>query len=173
MHQRLLPKPQPPPKRDGQALRMQCQKELDRGPLTTPKLPLAVYCPLRNHCLLQNQGANHFWCNKHCFASIAYAVQRTAGSGTTDHPETTDHAAARTPDTHREQQSLRHCGPLRNGGAVTTSALHLWLCNHAICTPFLPHFYPLKGKMPRFYPIFPPFLPRCIYQFLHLRVKVG
>ena len=41
MHQRLLRKPQPPPKPGGQALRTQCKEQLDRGPLTTPKPPIA------------------------------------------------------------------------------------------------------------------------------------
>ena len=106
MHQRLLQKPQPPPKPGGQALRTQCKEQLDRGPLTTPKPPLTVYCTLRNHCPLRNQGANHFGCSTHCFASTVYAVQRTAGSGAIDHPETTDRAAARAPDTRRKRRSL-------------------------------------------------------------------
>ena len=43
-----------PSETGGQALRMQCKEQLDRGPLTTPKLLLVVYCTLQNHCPLQN-----------------------------------------------------------------------------------------------------------------------
>ena len=141
MHQRLLRKPQPPPKPGGQALRTQCKEQLDRGPLTTPKPPLAVYCTLRNRCPLRNQGANHFGRSKHCFASTAYAVQRTAGSGTTDHPETTDRAATRAPDTLRKRRSLRNCGTLQNGGGQSPRVQ--CACIYVITlvfTPFLPHF---------------------------------
>ena len=140
MHQRLLRKPQPPPKPRGQALRTQCKEQLDREPLTTPKLLLAVYCPLRNHCPLRNQGANHFGRNKHCFASTAYAVQRTAGSGTTDHPETTDRAAARAPDTRQKWRSLRNCGTLRNGGGQSP---RVQCARGYVITLFLPRFYPI------------------------------
>ena len=70
-------------------------------------------------------------------------MQRRAGSGTTDHPETTDRAAARAPDTRRKRQSLQNTGTLRHGGAVAATAQRLRLHNHAVFTPFLPPFYPV------------------------------
>ena len=140
MHQWLLRKPQPPPKPGGQALRTQCKEQLDRGPLTTPKPPLTVYCTLQNHCPLRNQGANHFGRSKHCFASTAYAAQRTAGSGTTDHPETTDRAAARAPNTRRKRRSLQNCGTLRNRGGQSP---RVQCARGYVITLVLPPFYPV------------------------------
>ena len=116
MHLRLLPKPQPPPKPGGQALRTQCKKRAGSGTTDHPETAARGILPLRNHCPLRNQGANHFGGSKHYFASIAHAMQRRAGSGTTDHPETTDRAAARAPDTRRKRRSLRDSGTLRHGG---------------------------------------------------------
>ena len=105
MLERLLPKPQPPPKQGGQALRTQCQKQLDQGPLTTPKPPLAP--PLAPPTPAENGGPSDT------------AVRSETGG-----------------------QSPR-----------------VQFARGYVITPFLPHFYPLEGKMLRFYPIFTPFLP--------------
>ena len=76
MHQQPLPKPQPPPKPGGQALRTQCQKRAGSGTTDHPETAAGGILPLRNHCPLRNQGANHFGGSKHYFASIASSLQR-------------------------------------------------------------------------------------------------
>ena len=164
MHLRLLPKPQPPPKPGGQALRTQCKKRAGSGTTDHPETAARGILPLRNHCPLRNQGANHFGGSKHYFTSIAHAMQRRAGSGTTDHPETTDRAAARAPDTRQKRRSLRDSGTLRHGGgAVAATAQRLQLRNHASFTPFLPRFYPTfapcRVKCHISTPFLPPFYP--------------
>ena len=120
------------------------------GTLTIPKPPLAVNSPLRN------QGANHFGRNKHSFASIAYAVQKQLDRG----PLTTPKPPLAPP--------LAPPTPAENGGPSDTAVRsetggqspRVQFTRSYVITPVLPHFYPLEGKMPRFYPGFTPFLPR-------------
>ena len=129
------------------------------GTLTILKPPLAVNSPLRN------QGANHFDRNKHSFASIAYAVQKQLDRGplTTPKPPL---APPLAPPTPAENGSPSDTAVRSETGGQSP---RVQFARGYVITPFLPHFYPLEGKMPRFYP----FLPRCTYQFLALRVKAG
>ena len=160
MHQRLLRKPQPPPKPGGQALRTQCKEQLDRGPLTTPKPPLTVYCTLRNHCPLRNQGANHFGS-----ANIAStATQCKEQLDPTDHPKPPIAPLLEHPPKTAVPPKLRYAP--KRGWAVAASAVRSRLRNHAGFTPVLPRFYPTFAPcrvkcrvstlfLPRFYPVAP------------------
>ena len=137
------------------------------GTITTPKTPLAAHrscqrAPSETIATFRNKA----FCT-HCIGDHHTPCrQKTAGSGTIDHLETTDRAAARAPDTRRKRRSLRNSSTFRHGGPVAATAQRLRLRNHVVFTPFLPRFYPTVAPcrvkcrvstpfLPRFYPVAP------------------
>ena len=152
------------------------KKELDQGPLTTPKPPLGIL-RLRNHCPSETRGL-----------TISDATNIILQALRTQCKEELDRGPLTTPKP-LIAPPLAPPTPAKNGGPSKTAVrsdtgggqsprLHS-ACGYII-TLFLPHFCPFftpllppKGKMPRFYPVFTPFLPRSTCQFLPLGVKAG
>ena len=120
------------------------KKELDRGPLTTPKPPLAVYCPSETAAPSETRGLTISEA-----ASIISQALRTQCKEELDRgPLTTPKpliAPPLVPPTPAEnggpsETAVRSDTGGGGGGAVATTAQCLRLCNHAGFTPFLPHF---------------------------------
>ena len=128
------------------------KKELDRGPLTTPKPPLAVYCPSETTAPSETRGLTISEA-----ASIISQALRTQCKEELDRgPLTTLKtliAPPLAPPTPAENGGPSETAVRSDtGGAVAATAQRLRLRNHAVFTPFL---------------------PRCTYQILPLRVKAS
>ena len=166
MHQRLLPKPQPPPKPGGQALRTQCKKELDRGPLTTPKPPLAVYCTSETTTPSETRGLTISDTANIILQALRTQCREELGRGplTTLKPLIVPPLAPPTPAKNGSpsETAIRSDMGGGGGGAVAATAQRLRLCNHAVFTPFLPYFYPTFTPLRVECRVFIPFLP-CFY----------
>ena len=119
------------------------KKELDRGPLTTPKPPLVVYCPSETRGLTISEAA-----------SIISQALRTQCKEELDRgPLTTPKpliALPLAPPTPAKNGGPSETAVRSNTGGGPSSRLHS-ACGYVITL----------------------FLPRCTYQFLPLRVKAG
>ena len=147
---------------------------------TSTRSRTRTFCPcshqrFQNHSHLRNWGPSIAYAmHKRLFPkaqpppklggqALRTQCKKRAGSGTIDHPQTTDRAAARAPDTRRKRRSLRNSGTLRHGGGQSP---RLHSARGYIITLFLPRFYPTFTPLrvycrvstlflPRFYPVAP------------------
>ena len=115
------------------------KKELDRGPLTTPKPPLAVYCPSETTAPSETRGLTISEAASIISQALCTQCKEKLDRGPLTTPKPLI-AAARAPDTRRNRRSLRDSGTLRHGGGQSPR-LHS-ACGYVI-TPVLTRFYPV------------------------------
>ena len=130
------------------------KKELDRGPLTTPKPPLALYCPSETTSPSETKGLTISEAASIILQALHTQCKEELDQGplTTPKPLIAPPLAPLTPAENSGPSETAVRSDHGGGGAVAATAQRLRLHNHAIFTQFL---------------------PRCTYHFLPLRVKAG